>query len=93
MFGLKNKKKVLDYALLSGGMIIEKIPSVCHSVDCGDPEAPGNGTVDTPTGTTVGNPAIYECNGGFYISSCDARVCLSTGEWSGTMPTCTPARK
>ena len=61
--------------------------------DCGDPPAPGNGTVMTPDGTSLEKTAIYECDEGFVISAPVVRICLSTGMWSYIQPTCDPIRK
>ena len=58
--------------------------------DCGDPATPGNGTVSTPTGTTEGNPAIYECFVGYMLNGQPIRICLGNGMWSGVEPTCDP---
>ena len=57
-------------------------------VDCGDLDTPTNGAARIYS-TLFGNRAIFRCNTGFVCSGCDApRICLATGEWSGSEVTC-----
>ena len=48
---------------------------------------PANGTVST-TGTGVGDTATYTCDDGYELSGSGTLTCLSSGEWSGLLPTC-----
>ena len=60
------------------------------SANCGDPPAPMDGMVTTPTGTTEGNVALYNCFMGFVLNGQSIRICLSSGVWGGVEPTCDP---
>ena len=62
----------------------------CLSVDCEDPDVPSNGMIDTPSGTTVGHPAIYNCSSDYILNGQETRWCLISGMWSGIAPTCDP---
>lgn len=57
------------------------------AIDCGLLSDPEYGKVDV-TGTTARSVATYSCNKGFKIVGPATRVCLITGEWSRTAPTC-----
>ena len=57
------------------------------AVDCGPLEQPLNGVLRI-FGTTLANPARYDCNIGFQIVGFNIRVCLENGSWSGTAPRC-----
>ena len=57
-------------------------------VDCGDLEAPDNGTVDLRDGTTFASIAVYDCDDGFLPTGAIVRVCLETGQWSDEPPIC-----
>ncbi|XP_064394225.1 uncharacterized protein LOC135341566 isoform X3 [Halichondria panicea] len=63
------------------------IAPVCRSVDCGRLSDPTNGDVSF-TSTTVNSRATYSCSNGFLLVGQTARVCQSTGEWSGKAPVC-----
>lgn len=56
-------------------------------VDCGDPGEPANG-MKWLQSTTLGSYVKYKCLEGFQIKGYAYRKCLSTGVWSGTLPTC-----
>ena len=62
-----------------------------HSADCGTLHDPTNGKVDTSMGTCLESLATYTCDEGYELSHTGERVCLSSGQWSGTAPTCEPA--
>ncbi len=47
-----------------------------------------NGMVDTSSGTTFMNTAIYTCDPGYILMGVSSRVCQSDVEWSGSEPTC-----
>ena len=57
-------------------------------VDCGDLEDPANGEVSV-SGTTVNSVATYSCNTGYTLTGDNMRMCLETGLWSGSEPSCT----
>ena len=42
-------------------------------------------------GTSLESLATYTCDEGYELSHTGERVCLSSGQWSGTAPTCEPA--
>ena len=56
-------------------------------VECDALSDPVNGTVRV-TGTGVGDTATYTCDEGYGLSGNRIRTCQSTGEWSGSPPTC-----
>ena len=57
------------------------------AVDCGPLEQPLNGVLRI-FGTTLANPARYDCDIGFQIVGFNIRACLENGSWSGTAPRC-----
>ena len=40
------------------------------------------------TSNTVSSQAFHQCNVGFQLNGLSVRECLTTGQWSGEMPTC-----
>ena len=54
--------------------------------DCENP-APGNGTADTPVGTTYEDVAIIKCNDGYDLVGDTLISCLDGGNWSSS-PSC-----
>ena len=58
------------------------------AVDCPNLEPPENGEV-VLSGRRVGDNATYSCNIGFELTDSAIRTCLETGNWSGSVPTCT----
>ena len=56
-------------------------------VDCGDPGIPDNGTT-TGTNTTFGSVVTHTCNDGFVLVGTDERICLESGNWSASLPSC-----
>ena len=48
---------------------------------------PVNGGVTT-TGTGVGDTAVYYCDYGYEMIGDDTQTCQSSGNWSGSPPTC-----
>ena len=50
---------------------------------------PADGYVSTPNGTEFEDEAVYTCcDTGLELNGISPRSCLSTGDWSGTEPTC-----
>ena len=64
--------------------------SVSYSVgvSCGSPDAPSNDRVNTTTGTSFGDKAVYSCDKGFMLNGPAERTCQANGQWSGSEPTC-----
>ncbi|XP_042878589.1 sushi, von Willebrand factor type A, EGF and pentraxin domain-containing protein 1-like isoform X2 [Penaeus japonicus] len=60
---------------------------VCQPVDCGVPEAPANGQVES-TFTDLGAEALYHCDTGFELFGNDTRTCTADASWSGNLPQC-----
>ena len=56
-------------------------------IGCGDPGIPKNGARTAST-FTFPNTVTYSCNIGFQLVGNRRRHCLSTGQWSGALPTC-----
>jgi hypothetical protein len=56
-------------------------------VDCGSLSATSPLTVTTTT-TTLNSVATYSCTGNFVLTGGATRTCQSSGDWSGTPPTC-----
>ena len=54
--------------------------------DCENP-APGNGTADTPVGSTYEDVAIIKCNDGYDLVGDTLISCLDGGNWSSS-PSC-----
>ncbi|XP_063877551.1 sushi, von Willebrand factor type A, EGF and pentraxin domain-containing protein 1-like isoform X4 [Scylla paramamosain] len=62
------------------------LPS-CQVMDCGQPPAIANGTVEVSS-TTFGSVALYDCFFGFVIEGSSERYCDGFGFWNGTQPRC-----
>eukprot|EP00117_Sycon_ciliatum_P048173 scpid2370/ scgid5761/ Sushi, von Willebrand factor type A, EGF and pentraxin domain-containing protein 1; CCP module-containing protein 22; Polydom; Selectin-like osteoblast-derived protein; Serologically defined breast cancer antigen NY-BR-38 len=63
-------------------------PPTCRLVDCGDPGRTNN-AVRTVSSTTFGSHANYQCQRGYILNGNDERICLASGDWSGSVPSCT----
>ena len=57
-------------------------------MDCGPLDDPANGEVSV-SGTIFNSTATYSCNTGYTLTGDDMRMCLETGFWSDSEPTCT----
>ena len=57
------------------------------TVECQALLNPPNGRVTT-TGIILGSIAIYNCDFGYSAVGNITRVCLSNGNWSGSVPIC-----
>ncbi|KAK8726504.1 hypothetical protein OTU49_010282 [Cherax quadricarinatus] len=60
---------------------------VCKPVDCGPPEEPTNGKVES-SHMDLGAEALYHCNTGYQLFGNDTRVCTADAIWSGNLPQC-----
>jgi len=60
----------------------------CLLPDCGNLTDPSNGFVNTSSGTTLKNTATYSCIEGYLLEGVDSRLCLSTGSWESSEPSC-----
>ncbi len=58
------------------------------TVDCGPLPSPPNGNVATPSGTTVGNVALYSCDEELVLIGSTVRFCGNNGLWAPDTPTC-----
>ena len=56
-------------------------------ISCGDPGIPANGTRIGST-FTFDSTVNYTCDDGFKLIGDIRRNCLSSGNWSGDLPTC-----
>ena len=56
-------------------------------VTCDDLDDPGHGAVSY-TATVYDSVASYSCDVGYSLNGDDERMCLESGEWSGTAPSC-----
>ena len=56
-------------------------------VDCGSLTDPANGSF-TLTSGTFGVTATYSCDTGYTLVGNSSRTCQTTGNWSGSAPTC-----
>ncbi len=54
---------------------------------CGRLDNPDNGLV-TVSGVSPGSSAHYRCNTGFELVGVASRICLQSGQWSGSAPSC-----
>ena len=52
-----------------------------HLVNCGVPDPPVNGTVDTPDHTREGSSVDYRCDDGFRPSANFTSICDNTTLW------------
>ena len=52
--------------------------------------SPTDGLVLLPHITSEGQIAVYTCNNGFALKDANSgvRICLPTGQWSGSDPLC-----
>ena len=64
--------------------IVADIPVVNF---CPPLQSPANGLV-VQLGSDTGSVARYSCDEGYTLDGNAVRVCQSSGEWSGTDPTC-----
>ena len=58
------------------------------AVDCGPLSNPDNGQVDTSSGTTFTNVAIYSCDTGYILTGSETQMCGSDRMWTPVAPTC-----
>ena len=63
------------------------VPEITVEVDCGDPGTPQNGR-RVLLSTTFGSQVTYSCIVGYDLQGVGTRVCLGSGLWSGSLPTC-----
>ncbi|XP_071546933.1 sushi, von Willebrand factor type A, EGF and pentraxin domain-containing protein 1-like isoform X1 [Panulirus ornatus] len=91
---------VANYSCMYGYMLVGN-PSVecdidatwkgglptCQPVDCGSPEAPSHGHVESLF-TNLGSEVLYHCDKGYQLFGNDSRVCTSNATWSGNLPQC-----
>ena len=68
-------------------LYIDDIFMILTVVDCGTLSNLTYGQV-SHTGTSLQQTATYSCNPGYELLGDRTRVCLSTGVWSGSAPTC-----
>lgn len=66
----------------------EGTDDACEPITCGALTPPANGSVLTPTGTTLNASANYRCDSGYTLVGIATRVCGTDGSWSGTEPVC-----
>ncbi|KAL4232596.1 hypothetical protein ACF0H5_007286 [Mactra antiquata] len=59
----------------------------CAILDCDEATAISNGVARTPSGSQVGDVAIYECNSGYGLVGNAEVICEPSGFW-GTVPEC-----
>ncbi|XP_064388277.1 hepatocyte growth factor receptor-like isoform X2 [Halichondria panicea] len=64
------------------------VPVCLRIIDCGRLLSPSNGNVATPSGTTVGNVALYSCDNGLLLTGPSVRVCGNNELWTPDAPTC-----
>ena len=57
-------------------------------VDCGNLTGPANGSVNHTAGTIFRQTATYSCNTDYNLVGDSIRTCQTTGNWSGSAPTC-----
>ncbi|KAH3698415.1 hypothetical protein DPMN_085935 [Dreissena polymorpha] len=59
----------------------------CELITCPSPLAPVNGALNLNE-SSFGDRAIYSCNVGYYLSSCNISTCNASGRWDTPAPTC-----
>lgn len=62
------------------------------AVNCPALPNPENGGVSL-SGITPGSTVTYDCNAGYSLIGERTRMCLPSGEWSGSAPTCKRERR
>ena len=60
---------------------------------CGALFSPANGTISLSNGNLVESIATFTCDVGYLMMGLSQLVCLSSGAWSGSAPTCLLAGK
>ncbi|KAH3889331.1 hypothetical protein DPMN_013385 [Dreissena polymorpha] len=60
----------------------------CVIKDCGLLTAPGNGTIDTQTGTKYQSVTLFYCNTGFDLIGVSSTKCGADGVWDSVKPRC-----
>ena len=61
----------------------------CFATACAELDDPTDGSV-VMSGTSVTSIATYNCMDNYHLDGPYTRVCLKSGNWSGTEPTCEP---
>ncbi|XP_076046526.1 sushi, von Willebrand factor type A, EGF and pentraxin domain-containing protein 1-like [Oratosquilla oratoria] len=90
----------VTYSCNSGYELVGEFESVCQAdrkwqgempeckmIDCGEPRALENGTVEFIS-TQFGSVATYDCFVGFVLEGSFERFCVLEGFWNGSMPRC-----
>ena len=67
---------------------VDTISVIIIGTTCSDLLPPTNGEVSVEGGS-FGDTAVYSCNPGFTLEGSATRVCMASGQWSDTPPTCT----
>ena len=60
----------------------------CQGIPCIALDHPDNGAVITSNNNNFPSTAAYSCARGFELVGQGSRTCQTTGQWSGTVPTC-----
>ncbi|KAK7079301.1 hypothetical protein SK128_011484 [Halocaridina rubra] len=60
---------------------------ICQPIDCGTPEVPRNGHVESSL-TDLNSEALYYCNSGYQLFGNDSRLCTANATWEGDPPQC-----
>ena len=71
----------------SGRRNLHDIFLILIVVDCSSLTDPANGSF-THTSGTFGQTATYSCNTGYTLVGDSTRTCQTTGNWSGSAPSC-----
>ena len=69
--------------------IVSILSTLIIAINCGTLTDPANGQVDTSSGTTFTQIAIYDCNSGYtFRGGQTTRTCTYNGAWSISAPIC-----
>lgn len=74
----------------SNGKWSDQAPT-CEAIKCGALASITNGKV-VVNGNGVGSVAVYTCDRGFQLVGKGRRICLSSGEWSSSEPSCSKSK-
>ena len=77
----------ISFTCLSNGLWNASVPSCVP--DCTDPGVPTNGQRSGQS-YSYNSVVTFSCNTGYILTGVNSLICLSSGSWNDTAPTCNP---